>query len=62
MVRELNVNEVKEVNGGCFDYCWGDYSSAGLSGAMSLGSTLNPASGLAAGAIYLIGVMWFDMP
>jgi len=60
-MRELKVNEIKEVNGGCEEHCWGDYSNEGLSSAISAGSVLNPAAGIAFGAAYLVGVMWFDM-
>lgn len=61
-MRELKVNEIEEVNGGCQKYCWGDYSNERFSQAISAGSVFNSATGLMFGAAYLFGVMWFDMP
>jgi hypothetical protein len=60
-MRELNVNEVEQVNGGCEEHCWNDFSTEDLSSAVSAGGLISPAAGVITGGIYLLSVMWFDM-
>ncbi|WP_105200307.1 hypothetical protein [Pseudoalteromonas sp. T1lg10] len=60
-MRELNVNEIEEVNGGCAEHCWGDFSSEDFSSAISAGSLLGARGALVAGAVYLAAVAWFDL-
>ena len=60
-MRELSVNEFQEVNGGCAEHCWGDFSSKDLSSAMSAGGMLGVKGALVAGAIYIAAVAWFDL-
>lgn len=61
IMRELNVNEIEQVNGGCEEHCWGDFSTEDLSSAVNAGGLYSPVGGLITGGIYLLSVMWFDL-
>lgn len=60
-MRKLKNIEIDQVNGGCEEHCWGDFSVEGLSSAISAGGLINSYIGLAGGVTYLFAVMWFDL-
>lgn len=67
-MQRLNTLEVEQVNGGCAEYCWGDFDigsfGASVIGGAVAGSFAGPVGALggAAGAAttYILEVMWTD--
>jgi hypothetical protein len=57
-MRELNVNEIKQVDGGCAKNCWGDASIAGFIGAVSSGARFGFAGAVAGGVAYAMKIAW----
>jgi len=57
-MRELNQNEIKQVDGGCAEHCWGEASMEGFIGAVSSGARFG-SLGAAMGAIgYAMKIAW----
>ncbi|GGW83297.1 Blp family class II bacteriocin [Alteromonas halophila] len=67
-MRDLQLNELINVNGGCAEHCWGDFEAGDLAavtiGGIVAGSAGGPAGAAAGGAgaalAYLLGVVWTE--
>lgn len=67
-MKELSINEIQNVNGGCYDLCWGDFEAggllaAGVGGAIAGigGGPMGMLGGSAGGMVaYMLEVMWTD--
>jgi len=57
-MRELNVNEIQEVNGGCAEYCWGEASTEEFIAAVSSGARFGAAGAVAAALAYGFKIAW----
>lgn len=36
-MKQLTFDEIDQVSGGCAEYCWGDFSMAGLGASIAAG-------------------------
>ncbi|NDV91358.1 hypothetical protein GTH32_09220 [Alteromonas sp. 345S023] len=50
-MKQLTCNEIGQVSGGCAKYCWGDFSTAGLTASMVAGAIGGFRGGFAAMAL-----------
>ncbi|OKY25960.1 hypothetical protein BI291_02975 [Thalassotalea sp. PP2-459] len=59
IMRELNVNEIEQVDGGCAKYCWGEATMEGFVGAVSSGARFGLGGAALGAAAYALKIMWF---
>lgn len=53
-MKQLTFDEIDQVSGGCAEYCWGDFSMAGLGASIAagaIGAIRGGFAGIALGAI-----------
>lgn len=67
-MKNLDMNEIQAVSGGCREHCWGDFQAGGLAAAAVGGGMAGMVGGpvgmgmgmLSASVTYLLTVAWSD--